>query len=116
MKKNNFSTQRLESDILSIVNKTLLNEIYDQDIRKCSFTGVKLTNDNSYVTIYVDTYDRKQIDYFVKKLTDARGIFRTAIAKNTKTYKTPEVIFKKDESIDNTIKIEKILDNLKINK
>ena len=110
---NNFKIERLESQILKIINETLSEEIYDETIKLATFTAVKLTNDNSQVKIYVDTYDRKNIQYVINKLNGARGIFRTALAKNLSIRRVPEIIIVKDESIDQSIKIESILGELK---
>lgn len=112
-KTSNFKTERLESQILRIFNQTLREEIYDEVIKLATFTAVKLSNDNSHVKAYVDTYDRKNIDHVVEKLNGAKGVFRTALAKNLTIRKAPEIIIVKDESIDQSLKIETILNNLK---
>ena len=63
---------------------------------------------------YVDYWDLSKIDNMVSHLNDAKGVFRTAIANKSNLYKAPQVSFYKDETIDNSLKIEKLLS--KINK
>ncbi|GHU50701.1 ribosome-binding factor A [Bacilli bacterium] len=101
--------ERLESEILNIINHAVKFNMYDNDFKKVSFTYVKITNDKSYATVYVDCYDDKLIDKMIKKLNDCNGIFRTELAHNMKLYRPPMIIFKKDITIAKSAKIEELL-------
>jgi ribosome-binding factor A len=46
-RRNNYKHERIESDILDVLNHTLTHEIYDQYLKHGSFTAVKLSPDNS---------------------------------------------------------------------
>jgi ribosome-binding factor A len=71
---------RIESQIINILNHTIKYEAYDQELKMISFTYVKLTDDKTLAKVYVDTYNRKNIDRFVKKLNDSASLFKRALA------------------------------------
>jgi ribosome-binding factor A len=49
----------------------------------------------------------------VEKLTIATSAFKNALAHYLKLRKIPDIRFIKDESIDNSLKIDTILDKIK---
>jgi ribosome-binding factor A len=61
----------------------------------------------------VDTYNRDEIDRMVEKLTIASSVFKNALAHHLKLRKIPDIRFIKDESIDNSLKIDTILAKIK---
>ncbi|MBQ4209021.1 30S ribosome-binding factor RbfA [bacterium] len=110
--KKNFHFQHIQSQILLILNETLRDEIYDEKIKLATFTATKLTNDYSYCTVYVDTFDRTKIDEIILVLNKAKGVFRTALAKKLTIRKVPQLIFINDCTIDQSKRINEIIDNL----
>ncbi|MDR0826172.1 MAG: 30S ribosome-binding factor RbfA [Mycoplasmataceae bacterium] len=112
MRRNNYGHERMESQILNIINYTLKNEIYDAYIKQCCFTAVKLSIDGSLATVYVDVIDRGKIAQMIEKLNVAKSVFRSGLAHNMNVRKVPDIRFIKDESIDNSLKIDKLLDNI----
>lgn len=110
--KKNFHFQHIQSQILLILNETLRDEIYDEKVKLATFTATKLTNDYSYCTVYVDTFDRTKIDEIVLVLNKAKGVFRTALAKKLTIRKVPQLIFINDCTIDQSKRINEIIDNL----
>jgi ribosome-binding factor A len=109
----NRKIERIQSEILNILNHTLIHDIYDEYIRKASFTAVQLANDLSVADVYVDTFKRDEIDKMIEKLTIAKSVFKSAMAKTMEIRKIPDLKFLKDETIDNSLKIERILDKIK---
>ncbi len=112
--KGKYKHLQTESLMLNILNNTLKYEIIDEKLKNVSFTYVRLSGDNSFLDVYVDYWDRSKINNIVNKLNTAKGVFRTAIANKSNLYRAPQVVFHKDETIDNNLKIESILS--KINK
>lgn len=110
--KKNFHFQHIQSQILLILNETLRDEIYDEKIKLATFTATKLTNDYSYCTVYVDTFNRTKIDEIILVLNKAKGVFRTALAKKLTIRKVPQLIFINDCTIDQSKRINEIIDNL----
>jgi ribosome-binding factor A len=109
----NYKHKHFEALVLKILNHALLHDAYDNSLKFCSFTAVKVSNDRSHLQVFVDHYERKKIDSIVEKLNVAKGFFRTALAKSLKTHHVPIVEFVKDPAIDNFLNINKLLDNIK---
>lgn len=111
-KKRNYHHDRIQQTMLIILCNTLKEEIYDPALKLATFTDIHLTNDYSQATVFVDTYDRKQIDHVVETCKKAQGVFKTALAKQLEIRKIPDLIFEKDASIDQSLEIEKIIQDL----
>ena len=87
-----------------------------------SVSGVDVSGDGSYATIYVTalSYDpAKGIDEETKKevldaLNRCKGYIRTEIAKNIKLRYAPELIFKFDNSFEYGAKMDALIDSLDI--
>ena len=110
--KSKFHLQQIESLILNILNNTLKYEIYNDELKHVSFTYVVLSKDHIHLKVFVDCFDRKTINKKIKLLNNAKGVFRTAIAKKTKLYRAPNIIFLSDVTIDKNLQIEEILNKL----
>lgn len=110
--KKNYHHDHIQKQIMVILNETLRDEIYDQMVKLATFTETRLTSDYSLCTIFVDTYDRKNIDKVIKALEKAKGVFKTQLARKMTIRKIPNLQFIKDQSIDQVIKIEKILQQI----
>lgn len=108
-----YQKKRLESTLLNIINHTLKYEIYDNVVKNCSITYVKLCEDNGLAIAYVDYYDLDRIAHVVEKLNAAKGVFRTAIAKNTTLYHVPQIEFIADQTIINAKHIDDLIKNNK---
>ena len=113
--KGKYHHKQMESLMLNIINHALKFSINDPLLKKVSLTYVTLTNDKSILYVYCDSYDRSKIEKIVKELNDAKGVFRTELAHQLKTHKTPTVQFEIDKTIDNSLKIEELLNKININ-
>ena len=110
--KKNYHHDHIQKQIMVILNETLRDEIYDNVVKLATFTETRLTNDYKTCTIFVDTYDRKKIDKVIKALEKAKGVFKTQLARKMTIKKIPELNFVKDCSIDQVLKIEKIIQQI----
>lgn len=112
MRHSSYAHERIESEILNLLNHTLKQEIYDKFIKKASFTAVKLTPDNSIAHVYVDTFDRTIVSKLVEKLQQSKGVFKRMLANNMSIRKIPDLRFLVDETIDNSSRINKLLNTI----
>lgn len=110
--RKNYHHDRIQQSMLIILGNTLKEEIYDPVVKLATFTDLRLTNDYSQATVFVDTYDRNKIDEVVETCKKAQGVFRTALAKQLEIRKVPELIFERDRSIDQSLEIEKIIQDI----
>lgn len=108
-----YGKAKRESLILKYLDEGLLKLKSNKfSISEVCFTDLKLSLDNSYCEVYVDTRNRENIDKIVEFLNKNSGIFRTYLAKNMSSYKVPIIRFSPDAVIDNIIKINSIFNEI----
>ncbi len=110
---NNVRIARYEALILRVVNETIAHEVHNPLAKTARVTYVTLTNDLSIATCYIDCLDRHQIEDVLMHLNKLSGLFRSQIAHNMDTYKTPVIKFKVDKTIDYAQNIDKIIASIK---
>jgi ribosome-binding factor A len=75
-----------------------------------SIVRVELTKDKRFATVFVSLMgpdeSKKKL---VKRLNEDKGIFRTAIAKNIRLFKAPEIRFKEDIGIEASLRVAQLL-------
>ena len=105
----------LESEIQKLINEGI-NLMKDPRVKNkiISVTHVKLSKDKAYADIYISTLgSEEEIDNILEILNKAKGFLRTYIAKNLRIFKVPEIRFWKDEGIQASVRIHKILEDIK---
>lgn len=105
--------ERIESTIKKELAPIINNRLNDPSLNFVSITDVKLTNDMSFAYIYVSFLEEKNKEKGMQALQRSKGTLRSEIAKNLTTRRTPELIFKLDESLETGNKIESILAQIK---
>jgi ribosome-binding factor A len=93
------SLARLESNALRELALILRQDAKNKHLSNVTVTEVRITNDLSYMTIYYTFYQGKEENY-QKALEDCKGYLRSALAKKLNARKMPELIFKRDTSLD----------------
>lgn len=56
--------------------------------------------------------EEKKKKTLVERLNEDKGIFRTAIAKNIRLFKAPEIRFKEDIGIEATLRVAQLLQQI----
>ncbi|WP_462218314.1 30S ribosome-binding factor RbfA [Mycoplasmoides genitalium] len=108
-----YRKQRIENDIIRLINRTIINEIYDPVVKLGHVSHVKLSADFFHAVVYLDCYDRSQIQTVVNAFKKAQGVFSQMLAQNLYLAKSVKLHFVKDDAIDNVLKIEQIINSLK---
>lgn len=106
---------RVAELILREVNDILLSDIRDPRVQGITITDVDLTGDLQEATIYYSTLNT---DDETKKETQegldkATGLIRKELGARMTTYHTPEIHFKRDESVERGNRIEELLNQIK---
>lgn len=106
---------RVRQEILREVNNIFLREIKDPRIEGVTITDVDLTGDLQQATIYYSTLsdkagERQKTERGLKAIT---GKVRSELGKKLTLYKTPEIKFERDQSIDYGNHIDKLLNQIK---
>lgn len=107
--------KRISEEIKKVVSDLILRGLKDPKISKfTSVTDVKTTKDLRYVYIYVSVYDPKaNREATVEGLNRAKGYIRSEIGKAIDLRFTPEPIFRSDNSVENAMNIQNILNKVK---
>lgn len=102
------SLKRLESLSLRELSIILSRDSKNKLLNHVTVTEVRITNDLSFMTVYYTFYSGKEEDY-QEALEQSKSYLRTALASKIKARKMPELIFKKDESLEYGNHIEELL-------
>ena len=91
---------RLQTDIQRTLTDIYRREVKDSSIGFLTITEVKVTNDLSYITIYYTILgqDNKR-EAARKALERSKSFVRSRLSQRVKMRKTPNLIFKYDESL-----------------
>jgi len=105
--------KHLESTVQRVVSDIIRSEVKD-DLGFLTITGVKITNELSYMYIYFTVYgNEKDLEQTQEALKRANGFIKTQIAHRVKMRKVPELIFKYDESYAKGSRIDNLIRNIK---
>lgn len=91
----------LQTLILRTLTDIYRRDVKDDSIGFLTITEVRLTNDYSYLTVYytiLGKEEKREAAY--KALERSKSFVRSRLASRVKMRKSPEIIFKYDESLD----------------
>ena len=113
---SSYRLQRLNGTLQRDLSLLIANKVKDERIQGSSIgvTSVNTTPDLKDATVYISIIgsdsEKKEI---LKALEHASGFLRKEISRGLKTYQTPALHFKLDDSYEYGNKIDKILDQLR---
>ncbi len=109
-----YRSSRVAVEIKRVVGMMLINELKDPRISTMtSVTGVEVTEDFSYATVYLSIYGSdEEKDNTLTALRSAAGFIRKEVSRQIKMRHTPEFIFKIDNSVEYGIHISKIIEEI----
>ena len=111
----NYRVGRVAQEILKEVNDILRNNVRDPRVDGITITDVELTGDLQQAKIYYSSLEeddskRKNIQEGLDKAT---GLIRKELGARLTTYRTPELDFVRDESIEYGNRIDELLNKLR---
>ncbi|MGK4063623.1 30S ribosome-binding factor RbfA [Weissella paramesenteroides] len=114
MAQQNFRVGRLEQEIQREINDLLLKRIRDPRIEGVTVTGVEVTGDLQQAKIFYSVLS--ELASVNKKAAEgldaATGLIRKELGSRLRIYKTPELKFVKDESVQSGNKIDDLIRQL----
>jgi len=108
--------KRLESNALRELSMILATDAKSKDLNKVSVTEVRITNDLSFMTVFIMPLPGEGKEKALQALEDAKGYLRSKLAKKLQPRKMPALLFKYDEALDYGNHIAEILGTLDIKK
>lgn len=114
MAQQNFRVGRLEQEIQREINDLLLKRIRDPRIEGVTVTGIEVTGDLQQAKIFYSVLS--ELASVNKKAAEgldaATGLIRKELGSRLRIYKTPELKFVKDESVQYGNKIDDLIRQL----
>ncbi len=114
-----FRKERIEAEILRVMADAITNW-KEPPIPKelISFTRVDLSRDKRHAKVFVSVFDPEKGEEHAKEifeiLSKKTGYFRGFLGRQIRLYYTPEIKLIHDQGIKQSVKMQKIIDNLDI--
>jgi ribosome-binding factor A len=109
---------RINEEIKKELSEIIRNEIKDPRIKDTlvSVVNVDTSSDLKICKIYISVMgDKEQKENVIEGLKNASGFIRREIARRINLRNTPEFIFKLDDSIEYSIHLSRIMDEISHN-
>lgn len=105
---------RVSQEIQREVNDILKKRVKDPRVADVNITDVRVTGDLQQATVFYSILsdkasDREKVQLGLDK---ASGLVRSELGKRLTLYKTPEINFERDESLEYGNHIDELLRNL----
>lgn len=114
---NNKRVNRISEEIKKIISELLYNGLKDPRISSMtSITKVEVTRDLRYAKIYASVFGSKEEkENSIEGLNSAKGFIRKEIGTKIDIRYIPEPIFILDESIEEGIRMSKLIEDVNKN-
>lgn len=101
--------KRISEEVKKVISSMLINGIKDPRITSMiSVTEVEVTNDLRYAFVYISMLGGDREESLVG-LNSARGHIRREVGKVVKLRYVPEIIFKRDDSIEKGMYMDELI-------
>jgi len=105
--------QRVGEAIREEISDILHNELKDPRVGFLSVTTVEMSADLKIAKVGISILgDQKQQEQAMKVLRHASGFVRSELAKRISLRQAPDIVFKLDVSIEHSLRISKLLNEL----
>ena len=107
-------TNRIGEEIRKIISELIINGLKDPRINPMTtVNSVEVTRDLSFEKIYISVLgDEDEKSDTIKGLDSAKGFIRKTISSNLDLRYTPQLIFVLDESIEEGIRMSKLIEDV----
>lgn len=115
MKKNNrgFARQdRVKEQIMRELAELVRTGLKDPRAGFITINDVDLTRDYSHATVYYTVLNENQKQVTEEALEHAKGFLRSELSKRITVFKTPELHFVYDESLERGMSLSRLIDQV----
>jgi ribosome-binding factor A len=102
-------TERVASLLLEEVSQILVREIKDPRIGMVSLTGVRVSEDLKFATVYFTTFPSAERERALAGLESASRYIKTHISRRLKLRYTPELHFTYDPTSEQAERVDSLL-------
>ena len=106
---------QIGEEIKRVISQLLRTKIKDPRISDMvSITEVRVTNDLSFAKVFVSVFGTEdEKNDTLEGLRNAEGFIKKEIGRNVKIRIMPKLIFELDDSVEESLRLEKILEEIK---
>lgn len=110
----NYRVGRVAQEIQREVNDIIRKRVRDPRVQGINITDVRVTGDLQQATIFYSTLsdEEKDVENAQLGLDKATGLIRKELGQRLSIYKTPELMFERDESVAYGNRIDELLRDL----
>ena len=102
---------RIAAEIQRLLNELLLSEVKDPRLSGARVSEVDVSGDLSLATIYFNTLALDEDPALIKEgFEQARGFFRTRVARALQLRRVPELRFRHDASARRAADLQRLID------
>lgn len=110
----NYRDRRVGQEILREINDILRKRVRDPRVQGITITDVRVTGDLQQATIYYSLLSDQASDQQKAQegLDKAKGLIRKELGQRLSLYKTPELLFEQDSSVQYGNHIDELIRKL----
>lgn len=116
MYKRNPRQVRINEEFRKEISSLIMNELKDPRIHPMTtVVEAQVTKDLKFCKVYISVLgNQEEQDDTLKGLNSSKGFIRSELAKRINMRNTPELTFVPDQSIEYSIKMSKLIDDIKV--
>lgn len=104
--------RRVNESVRQVLSEAL-PDLKDPRIGFVTITGVQTTTDLRQATVYVSVYGGENVRRdTLAGLSAARGVLQARIARELKLRRTPQLTFEYDSTVEEGVRMTKLIDEL----
>ena len=104
-------SQKVGDQIQRELSEIIHRELRDPGVGMITLTGVDVSPDCAYATVYYTCLDAAHVKVAKGGLQRANGFLRAQIGKRIKIWTTPELKFVYDESVERGDRLSRLIDS-----
>jgi ribosome-binding factor A len=108
--------QRIQSVMKDELNVLINRDLKDPRIPSVTVTKVEITRDAKQATVFISilsldqtSTDPELIEHCLESLTRAKGHIKRALSKAIQLRFMPELLFREDKGLENTLRVHELL-------
>ncbi len=113
MNLNYSRSERVAELVRREIAQIIIQHVNDPRLKSVTVTRTKLSPDLRVAKVFVSSITQEEQEQVLKGLNRARNFIRGELGRNLKLRRTPELVFKWDDSVDYSFHIAEVITDLK---
>lgn len=112
MIRKHHRSQRLEGELMKVLAEVIREDLKDPRLNLITITDVTVAKDLSFAKIFISHLDEEKAKAGLDALNKGKGFIRKQIGMKLKLRIVPEIAFFIDDTLNYSLKINKILKSI----